>query len=180
MENQSTKYGNVQKCPQCGAPVEPMAVKCSTCGYEFRNVEALKSAQQLAAKLEEIENAYRDKGMGFMGSADLRKLQETATAIKVFAIPTAKEDLLDFAISMQSRWNTEEVDYLRKAFKAKYDECINKAKILFPNDPMFQGLFDQHNKDNKKISPKTKMLIIIGLVMLLMLAMIIGLGFAFK
>ena len=57
----SNKFGDVKECPRCGEPVEPMAVKCSACGYEFRNVEALKSSQRLAEKLEAIEEAYRGK-----------------------------------------------------------------------------------------------------------------------
>ncbi len=179
MDNKSTKYGNVQKCPHCGAPVEPMAVKCSTCGYEFRNVEALNSAQQLAEKLEAIDLAYRNKGAGnvFVGGNAMKILEEKTTVVKNFPIPTTKEDLLDFSITMQSRWNNEEVDYLRKAFKVKYDECVNKAKILFPNDPAFQGILSQHEKDKKKISPKTKALIGLVLFMLIIIILLIfGIG----
>ena len=74
---------------------------------------------------------------------------------------------MDFAITMQSRWSTEDNFALRPAYKAKYDECINKAKILFPNDPMFQGLFEQHKKDSKKVSPMTKKLAIPFVLLLL-------------
>ena len=151
MDNQSTKYGNVQKCPQCGAPVEPMAVKCSTCGYEFRNVEALKSSQVLSSKLEEIERAYRNKGNVFtQHDHQIYKAREQGTIIKNFPIPTTKEDLLDFAITMQSKWKNEDYPDLRKSYKTKYDECVNKAKILFPNDPMFQGVFEQYQVDKNK------------------------------
>ena len=61
----SDKYGDVKKCPRCGEPVEPMAVKCSACGYEFRGVEALKSSQQLADKLDEIAENLFDNGDDF-------------------------------------------------------------------------------------------------------------------
>lgn len=158
----SDKFGDVKKCPRCGEPVEPMAVKCSACGYEFRNVDALKSSQRLADKLEAIEEAYRGKGMLFgllNGSSDVRR--EQVTAIKNFPVPTTKEDLLDFAISMQSKWNSSNDDYaseeFKSAYKAKYDECVNKARVLFPNDPMFQGIFKQHQADKKKLSSGTKL-----------------------
>ena len=59
--------------------------------------------------------------------------------------------MLDFAISMQSKWNSEDHEGLKFAYKAKYDECVNKAQILFPNDPMFQGVFEQYQADKKNI-----------------------------
>lgn len=154
----SDKFGDVKKCPRCGEPVEPMAVKCSACGYEFRNVEALKSSQRLAEKLEAINEAYRGKkiehNVGFGQKLDVTESEvarEQVTVIKNFPVPTTKEDLLDFAISMQSKWNSEDHEGLKFAYKAKYDECVNKAQILFPNDPMFQGVFEQHQADKKKI-----------------------------
>lgn len=156
----SDKFGDVKKCPRCGEPVEPMAVKCSACGYEFRNVDALKSSQRLAEKLEAIEVAYRGKkieeNIGFGMKQDMTRPRialEQVTAIKNFPVPTTKEDLLDFAISMQSKWNSSTLGDvqagLKSAYKAKYDECVNKAQILFPNDPMFQGVFEQYQADNE-------------------------------
>lgn len=146
----SDKFGDVKKCPRCGEPVEPMAVKCSACGYEFRNVEALKSSQRLAEKLEAINEAYRGKKDSIF---DVNR--EQVTAIKNFPIPTTKEDLLDFAISMQSKWNSstlsDRLAGLESAYKAKYDECVKKSQVLFPNDPMFQGVFEQHQADNGPI-----------------------------
>lgn len=158
----SDKFGDVKKCPRCGEPVEPMAVKCSACGYEFRNVDALKSSQRLAEKLEAIEEAYRGKKIeqdaGFGQKVDVtgsRVAREQVTAIKNFPVPTTKDDLLDFAISMQSKWNSstlsDRLAGLESAYKAKYDECVNKAQVLFPNDPMFQGVFEQHQADNGPI-----------------------------
>ena len=153
----SDKFGDVKKCPRCGEPVEPMAVKCSACGYEFRGVEALKSSQQLADKLDEIAKSYRDKkGNSFQQHDDqIYSMREQARVIKSFPVPTTKEDLLDFAITMQSKWNSstglERGTGVKTAYKAKYEECVNKAQILFPNDPMFQGVFEQHQADNGPI-----------------------------
>lgn len=179
----SDKFGDVKKCPRCGEPVEPMAVKCSACGYEFRGVEALKSSQRLAEKLEAIEEAYRGKKIeqdaGFGQKVDVtgsRVAREQVTAIKNFPVPTTKEDLLDFAISMQSKWNSSTMGDdqlgLKSAYKAKYDECVNKAQILFPNDPMFQGIFEQHQADKKNIwanMSTQKKAALLGLVLFIVL-----------
>ena len=179
----SDKFGDVKKCPNCGEPVEPMAVKCSACGYEFRNVEALKSSQRLAEKLEAINEAYRGKkvetnmGFGFKQDTTIFEVgREQVTAIKSFPVPTTKEDLLDFAISMQSRWKSSTMGDdqlgLKSAYKAKYDECVNKAQILFPNDPMFQGIFEQHQADKKNIwaNMSTQKKALLGLVLFIVLS----------
>ena len=179
----SDKFGDVKKCPNCGEPVEPMAVKCSACGYEFRNVEALKSSQRLAEKLEAINEAYRGKkvetnmGFGFKQDTTIFEVgREQVTAIKSFPVPTTKEDLLDFAISMQSKWNSstlsDRLAGLESAYKAKYDECVNKAQILFPNDPMFQGIFEQHQADKKNIwaNMSTQKKALLGLVLFIVLS----------
>ncbi len=174
MEN-NIKYGNVNKCPQCGAPVEPMAVKCSMCGYEFRNVEALRSSQILAEKLEAVNAAYRDKKENMFENRAYNIQSEQATIIRNFPVPTTKEDLLDFCINMRARWNT--VTYaeggLRAPFKSKYDECISKCKLLFPNDPMFQGVFEQYEKDKKKIKLGPIQYALIGIIVMIFLLILL-------
>lgn len=168
----SSKYGDVKRCPQCGTPVEGFSGKCSACGYEFKNLDALKSSQKLAEKLEEINLEYRRSGKGNFLSTQNKINAELSSAIKNFPVPTTKEDILDFIIAMQSKWNTEEDYIIRGAYKSKYDECINKAKILFPNDPDFQGVFEQHQKDKKKITLSPPIIALIMFVLLVLLLLI--------
>ena len=51
----SNKYGEVRKCPACGAMVSAFTTRCSECGFEFNNVEANKSANILFEKLQALE-----------------------------------------------------------------------------------------------------------------------------
>lgn len=51
----SNKHGEVHKCPACGAMVSAFSTKCSECGFEFNNIEANKSANNLFEKLQAIE-----------------------------------------------------------------------------------------------------------------------------
>lgn len=51
----SNKYGDVRKCPTCGAMVESFQTKCPECGYEFKNVEVVHSAQKLFDLLQGAE-----------------------------------------------------------------------------------------------------------------------------
>lgn len=53
----NSKYGQVRKCPACGAMINALTTKCPECGYEFSNVEAVQSASLLFEKLQNIEKA---------------------------------------------------------------------------------------------------------------------------
>ena len=48
----------MKKCPHCGARVRSFRTTCEECGYEFRNVEAVKSA---AVLFEQIQNLETEK-----------------------------------------------------------------------------------------------------------------------
>ena len=43
----SEKFGDVRKCPSCGAILQSFQTKCDDCGHEFRNIEAVQSSQKL-------------------------------------------------------------------------------------------------------------------------------------
>lgn len=43
----SSKFGDVRKCPACGAILQSFQTKCDDCGYEFKNIESVQSSQKL-------------------------------------------------------------------------------------------------------------------------------------
>ena len=51
----SNKFGDIRKCPSCGAILQSFQTKCDTCGYEFKNVGAVNSAQKLFDLLQAAE-----------------------------------------------------------------------------------------------------------------------------
>ena len=57
----SIKFGEVRKCPNCGAEIKSFQTKCEQCGFEFRNVEAVNSAQKLFDLLQEVELRKSEK-----------------------------------------------------------------------------------------------------------------------
>ena len=160
----SDKYGEVRKCPQCGAVVEAGSVKCSDCGYTFRGIEANSSRQKLTAILEEIENRdYSAKSTigKFLGnlSADSDREAAMARAINNFPIPTAKEDLLEFILFLEPHVKSAGIldryraqitkdanRFTQAAYKAKYEECIKKAKVFFSDDPQFKAVLSEEKK----------------------------------
>lgn len=146
-EATNQKYGNVLKCPSCGAQVVGGSALCPECGYAFSNVGANSSYEKLSAKLEAIEVAYRDKvsiSIPLYGVS--KKVKEKANVIRMFPVPNTRADLLEFLASMSAQISSMkqtqsmqlfEEQMMRKAYEAKYEECVNKARISFANDPDF-------------------------------------------
>ena len=146
-EATNQKYGNVLKCPSCGAQVVGGSALCPECGYAFSNVGANSSYEKLSAKLEAIEVAYRDKvsiSIPFVGVSN--KVKEQANVIRMFPVPNTRADLLEFLASMSAQISSMkqsqslqvfEEEMMSQAYEAKYKECVNKARISFANDPDF-------------------------------------------
>ena len=59
-EATNQKYGNVLKCPSCGAQVVGGSAVCPECGYAFSNVGANRSAERLAEQLSAVEVERRN------------------------------------------------------------------------------------------------------------------------
>lgn len=56
----SDKFGDVRKCPACGAIAETFATKCQDCGTEFRNIEASQNIIKFFEKLDEVESNRKE------------------------------------------------------------------------------------------------------------------------
>jgi len=56
----SDKFGDVKKCPACGAIAQSFATKCSDCATEFRNIEASQNITKFFEKLDELESNRKD------------------------------------------------------------------------------------------------------------------------
>lgn len=146
-EAANQKLGNVLKCPSCGSPVVGGSAVCPECGYTFSNVGANSSYEKLANKLEAIDVAYRDKTSFTIPLYGVSKaVKEKASVIRMFPVPNTRADLLEFLGAMSAQLDSMkqansmqafEDQMLRKAYEAKFNECVNKARISFSNDPDF-------------------------------------------
>ncbi len=106
----SDKFGDVKKCPACGAIVTSFSAKCGDCGHEFSNIEANSSIQKLFSLLTELENKYSNPnekvGLTSLFSNALSKasnsdelINKKCELIKNFPIPNTKDDILEFLSS---------------------------------------------------------------------------------
>ena len=106
----SDKFGDVKKCPACGAIVTSFSAKCTDCGHEFSNIEANASIQKLFSLLTDLENKYSNPNEKVdltslftnvlskaSNSAEL--INKKCELIKNFPIPNTKDDILEFLSS---------------------------------------------------------------------------------
>ena len=151
----SNKFGDVRKCPACGAMIDSLQAKCPECGYEFTNIEANSTAKALLKELEKIDAA----GNGMFGgltqvfgtdSVTKKKIQ----LIKNFPIPNTKEDLLE----MLSLCNENAEPYsggvegqrLSFTWESKINQLVLKARMVLKDDTDFEYLLAEIERDKKK------------------------------
>lgn len=162
----SNKFGDVKKCPTCGAMIQSFTTKCPECGFEFRNVEANCSIQRLFALLIEVEaNSKEDAkgllgGLGraygdmfsssFGGTKDTRKKK---AIIQNFPIPNTKDDILEFLtlalpLAKKPKFldNTPERNEMYQVWKAKCEQIIIKARFSMKDDPETLAEINEYGK----------------------------------
>lgn len=88
-----------RKCPNCGAQVPPLTLKCD-CGYEFSTTKSVSSVQVLSEKIEKIMSEPF-KNSNFPGSPEYKedvrqRYQQVKDTINLFPVPNTKEDIIEF------------------------------------------------------------------------------------
>jgi predicted RNA-binding Zn-ribbon protein involved in translation (DUF1610 family) len=163
-EPKSDKFGDVNKCPACGAVVISFTSKCADCGSDYTNIEANASIQKLFKMLDEVESQRDDQitassilgglfnngiGGGALSSilgggnkTDKRKKE----IISTFPIPNTKNDILEFLTlafpkatqkgNFLTKNNPENIDHNEfvPVWKAKTEQIIMKARFALKED----------------------------------------------
>ena len=128
------KVGNLNTCPSCGSTVNSFQTKCSDCGHEFRNVQTNSSIKDLMIELKKIKKSNFKEDDGDIDEEEYFKAR--AEVIRNFAIPTSKEDLIEFATKSIAEFKEKEIDYdeLNSAWASKAEEAISKLVVFSNND----------------------------------------------
>lgn len=147
----SNKYGDVKKCPACGAIIETFNTRCSECGHVFSNVEANETIEKLFKILNDIESVtIETKGTAtnFIQKVfqdeevDLKRHNMKVAAIQNFPVPNTKEDILEFlaqAVPLGKKpsfWSSARwVDIqIAETWKKKCEQIMIKAKFSMKDD----------------------------------------------
>lgn len=151
--------GKIHKCPYCGEILGSFAVRCPSCGKEFRDLRASNSIENLSRKLQEIEFQRSSSGRrkwrilknfdSEMDEFDQRKI----TLIKTYPIPNSAEDIKEFVILASSNIDDDSYNFasmnpigiqsrraVSDAWIAKCEQAIKKAQFSFGNDPVVDEL----------------------------------------
>lgn len=165
--NVNQKVGGINKCPACGAEVVTGTLECSECGHTFVNMQGNNSVQRFADMIREIESRHTTSSVGngnmlntltkTLGSSSRK--DEIISAIDTFPIPNSKEDLLEFLCFLKPKaeknkgngfskgmlnvvtygaYGAMSKDRIAIAYRAKYEECLNKAQFFLSQDPKFE------------------------------------------
>lgn len=186
----SEKYGDVRKCPACGAIVPSMAAKCPECGYEFTNVEVNSSTRLLMQKIDEIQAQYAEltanvdnkdeSTIRTRGYQVKRQLNDrTAQLIQNFPIPNTREDLIEFLTLCIGNSKADSImldgnDPVTPAWRKKLQQVIAKVKVALPNDQQAQELIEEYEGKRENSKKKGKK-IAIRIVVLIVVACLIAL-----
>lgn len=164
----NSKFGELLKCPACGAIVQSYQGKCNECGVEFEYIEANLSSIKLSEELKKIDakflekltDVYTTKRM-FVGASrrrreidnnNIEKDRMKAQVIAAFPLPTTKADLIEFITMMKYNSRNKALSYiLRETFRNKYRECVSKAKHLFHNDNIINDLIKEFEAYDKRL-----------------------------
>lgn len=132
--------GEIHKCPNCGEVLPPLTLTCPSCGYEVRGAKVNSSVREFTLRVAQSKNDM-----------------ETISLIRNFPIPNAKEDVIEFMILAASNFSVENSlsdTGMRKeisdAWYAKFEQCYQKATLLFKNDEDFakiEKIYDQGQKN---------------------------------
>lgn len=137
--------------------------------------------------LKELERTFEEISKSTKGQK--AKWNRMTDALNTFPLPTAREELFTFAVSMHSKMSEklggdgesvkEAGAVLMTAYLSKYKECILKVKSLYPTDSVFANLLSTYDEDIKKAKSAiwwqkdhTTMWVILGLISIMLLGIV--------
>jgi hypothetical protein len=154
----SDKFGDVKKCPACGAIVQSFQTHCTDCANEFSNVEANVSIGKLFEMINACENERKEEDISIVsavgsifakaygiGGGD-KILEKKKSIISGFPVPNTKNDILEFLstaipnakqkgnfLTRQQPENKSHND-LAPTWFSKCEQIVMKAKFSMKED----------------------------------------------
>ena len=131
--------------------------------------KSLTSSQKLSLKLKKLEDSWiRTIDNEFFESKKEklkeRKDKDIKDFIKLFPVPTEKNDLYDFINAIaDKRHGIHENEYMEK-----FKEAINKAKTLYGSDQQFEPLIERYTKiswENLSFTQRYLFFLAVGVVL---------------
>lgn len=106
---------------------------CPSCGYELRNRNAADSIRNFSKKIEQADSE-----------------EQKTILIRNFPVANTKEDIIEFMILASSNISGENSETVFHAWLSKFEQCYQKAKLTFGNDPDFIEMQNLHEQTIKR------------------------------
>ncbi len=160
----SDKFGEIKKCPSCGAIVGAFQGICSDCGHEFTNIDSVSSVQNLYKELMRVENEERNRPKKDKPTSLLDRIggeidtdddddeyriteiiyKRKINVVSVFPVPNSKADILEFMIMAVAEGGkkiggffsqmSNEEKTYIKTWRAKAEQVVGKARFSLKDD----------------------------------------------
>ena len=127
--------GEVHKCPHCGESLNAFEIECPSCHRQIRGSKGSSAIKELS---ERLVAATSDK--------------QRIIIIKNFPIPNTKEDIFEFMMLASSNFDSSyyaahlHEEDMSDAWLIKVEQCYQKAKLMFGNDPDFAKIESEYLK----------------------------------
>lgn len=141
-----------KKCPNCGAIIPSLSIKCTGCDYVFsRESEssevAREAIERLQTMLKEIDASHKIISKKKLASAK-------ATIITTFVVPNTKEAMVNFLIlafsNIESSSETQD-PAITMAWEARAISTYNLLKLQQNSDPQIESVLQKYSiLENKK------------------------------
>ena len=136
------------KCPACGAPVDPLALKCPECGYVFSH--ELESSKAIREEFQALQTSL----------VQAKKPNQKAAIISAFSSPVTVDGLLNmlvYAYSNFERSNGLEDEIISSAWLEKAKQAYQTLKIKANSDKDILSKMKEYAfLDDSKTIPKVK------------------------
>ena len=182
-ERKTIFEGEIHKCSHCGEVLKAFETVCPSCKFEIRGTKSSSAVSELVRKIEELDRKKYDDSFikSIKRKLDGTKLspieEQKISLISNFPIPNTKEDILEFMILSSSHIlakkpsgdisEHDELLYkeLKKAWKMKFEQAYDKAKICIKNDEDRTEIEQCYNKtivEPKKKRKKTTKIVLLS------------------
>jgi hypothetical protein len=165
----SNKFGDVKKCPSCGAIIKAFIANCTDCGHEFSSIGSSSAMKEFRKKLE----AGND--------------EKDIELIKSFHVPNTKEDLVEFLTLSITNYKRATSKELQLAWLSMAENIMLKINLVFKDsDPLVINFRETLKKAQKEVAKKKAIEnigIILAILVVLTLLFFLGkwiLSFSFK
>ena len=132
--------GKIIKCPNCGEVLSSFVALCPACGHELRDIESSNLIKNFSVKIEQMASD-----------------EQKATLIRNFPISNTKEDIFEFMILASSNIVGERNEEVFNAWLAKFEQCYQKAVLVFADSPDFTKLKNIYEQTTKQVSKEKTM-----------------------